>query len=378
MRSFASDSRILIAIVTQCFQPDHGGIETLMTSLTDALDASGQTLLVFADRARVDETFERAYEIRRFGQARPLRRWLKRQAIALAAGEAKVEAIFADSWKSVEAIPPDVAPIAVLAHGMELPPDASPRKARRIAAAFARARVVIANSAYTAALARRFIDGAAPRILVIPPPIAIQNEPTEAALAAIDERIAGRGPVLATLARLEPRKGIDAVIRALPALRREWPNLVYLVAGEGGDGPRLRALAASLDVNDAALLLGRVNEAEKAALLARADLFVMPTRRVGDSVEGYGIAYIEAAWRGKASLAGRDGGAADAVIDGETGLLCDGATDDDVLAALMRLLRDDALRDRLGAAAMARARGELVWSAALPRYVSAIKDETVT
>jgi phosphatidyl-myo-inositol dimannoside synthase len=368
----------LIAIVTQCFKPDHGGIETLMTGLADALDASGKRLLVFADRARIDEAFERAYEIRRFGQARPLRRWLKRQAIESAAAETKIEAIFADSWKSVEAIPPDIAPIAVLAHGMELPPDASWRKARRIAAAFSRARVVIANSAYTAALARKFVNGAAPRILVVPPPIAIQNEPPDAALAAIDERIAGRAPVLATLARLEPRKGIDATIGALPALRREWPNIVYLIAGEGGDGPRLRALAASLGVKNAVLLLGRVSEAEKAALLARADLFVMPTRRVGDSVEGYGIAYIEAAWRGKPSLAGRDGGAADAVIDGETGLLCDGANDSDVLGALIRLLRDDALRERLGAAAQARARSELVWSAALPRYLSAIKDETAT
>jgi phosphatidylinositol alpha-1,6-mannosyltransferase len=364
----------LIAIVTQCFKPDHGGIETLMTGLADAINASGKSVLVFADRARADDVFARPYEIRRFGQPRPLRRWHKRRAIARVAREAEIDVIFADSWKSVEAIPPDATPVAVLAHGMELPPHASRRKARRIAAAFARARVVIANSSYTADLARKFVAGASPRIIVIPPPIAAQSQPTDAALAAIDARTAGGGPILATLARLEPRKGVDAIIRALPALRREWPDAVYLVAGEGVDQARLRGLAASLGVNDAAHFLGRVDEAEKAALLARADLFVMPTRREGDSVEGYGIAYIEAAWRGKPALAGRDGGAADAVIDGETGLLCDGANDADVLAALRRLLRDDVLRRRLGAAAEIRARSKLVWSVALPQYLAAIKD----
>src|ERR1700753_988089 len=124
-----------------------------MTGLADALYAAGEDLMVFADRARVDAPFERAYAIHRFGQPRPLRRWLKRRAVALSARQFKISAIFADSWKSVEAIAPGVAPIAVLAHGMELPLQPSARKRDRITAAFARAEVVIANSAYTANLA---------------------------------------------------------------------------------------------------------------------------------------------------------------------------------------------------------------------------------
>jgi phosphatidylinositol alpha-1,6-mannosyltransferase len=362
----------LIAIATQCFGPDLGGIEALMNGLADALAAKGERLVVFADEARSREAFARPYEIRRFGLVRPLRRRLKRQAIARASCESAFDGVFADSWKSVEAIPPIAAPIAALAHGMELPVDASSRKARRIAAALARCQTIIANSAYTAGLARNFLDGAAPPVLIIPPPIPEQSEPTAAALADIDALIAGRGPVLLTLARLEPRKGIDAVLRALPSIRRAFPSASYLIAGAGGDLARLRALAASLNVAEATHFLGRVDEAHKAALLTKADLFVMPTRREGNSVEGYGLAYVEAAWRGKPALAGRAGGAADAVIDGETGLLCDGENDDDIRNALTRLLRDEALRQRLGAAAAARARGELTWFTALPRYLDAI------
>ncbi|HEV3043890.1 MAG TPA: glycosyltransferase family 4 protein [Roseiarcus sp.] len=362
----------MIAIATQCFGPDLGGIEALMNGLADALAAKGEGLVVFADEPRSREAFARPYQIQRFGFVRPLRRRLKRAAITRASRATALQGIFADSWKSVEAIPPTAAPIAALAHGMELPLEASSRKARRIAAALARCQAIIANSAYTAGLARNFLEGGAPPVLIIPPPIPEQSEPTATALADIDALIAGRGPVLVTLARLEPRKGIDAALRALPAVRRAFPGATYLIAGAGADLARLRALAASLNVAPATHFLGRIDEAHKAALLTRADLFVMPTRRDGNSVEGYGLAYVEAAWRGKPALAGSAGGAADAVVDGETGLLCDGADDEDIRNALMRLLADEALRRRLGAAAAARARSELTWSTALPRYLAAI------
>ncbi len=343
-----------------------------MTGLADALVAAGEKIEVFADHAHSTEAFERPYPIQRFRFLRPVRRRMKRQALARAFEADGFAGIFADSWKSVEAIPPTDSPIAVLAHGMELSPEAPARKARRIASAFGRTQAIIANSAYTAALARRFVRGDAPPIVVVPPPVPAQSEPTAEALAAIDALIAGRRPVLATLARLEPRKGIDAMLRALPATRRAFPQAVYLIAGAGADLGRLEALAASLGVADVAHFLGRVDEAQKAALLARADLFAMPTRRDGDSIEGFGIAYIEAAFRGKPALAGRAGGAADAVIDGETGLLCDGDNDAEIEAALLRLLSDEPLRKKLGDAAAARARGELTWSTALPRYLAAI------
>ncbi|HLW90668.1 MAG TPA: glycosyltransferase family 4 protein [Roseiarcus sp.] len=363
----------MIAIATQCFGPDLGGIETSMTALADALAAAGERVAVFADRPRSREAFARPYEIRRFGQVRPLRGWMKRRAIAQAADLAPITGVFADSWKSMAAIPPGPAPIAVFAHGAELPPDASPRRARRVASAFSRAQAVIANSAYTAGLARNFLSAASPPVLVVPPPIIAPAEPTAEALAEIDGLIAGRGPVLVTVARLEPRKGIDAVLRALPAVRREFPQAVYFVAGAGPDLGRLQALAASLRIEEATRFLGRIDEARKSALLTRADLFAMPARREGNSVEGYGLAYVEAAWRGKPSLAGRTGGAADAVIDDETGLLCNGEDDAEVTAALIRLLGDEPLRDRLGAAAQSRAQKELIWPVALPQYLAALR-----
>lgn len=365
----------MIAIATQCFSPDLGGIEILMTGLADHLSRHGLEIEVFADHIRTEGAAElaRPYPIHRFGSIRPVRRLMKRGALARALAEKGVTGLFADSWKSVAAIPADAAPVAVLAHGTEFPLDASAARTRRINEALRRARFVVASSHYTAGLVAPFMEEVAAQIVVINPPIAALPVAEPAALAEIDAAIAGRGPVIASLARFEPRKGIDSVLRALPALRENHPDLIYLVAGAGADLARLRALAARLRVEDRVVFLGEIVDiGKKAALLTRSDVYAMPSRRVGASVEGFGISYVEAAWYGVPSLAGDDGGSADAVVNERTGLICDGANDDAVRAALSRLLDDEALRKRLGAAAAERARATQTWAAALPRYLAAI------
>jgi phosphatidylinositol alpha-1,6-mannosyltransferase len=98
----------------------------------------------------------------------------------------------------------------------------------------------------------------------------------------------------------------------------------------------------------------------------------MPARRVGNSVESYGLVYVEAAWYGVPSLAGHDGGAGDAVLDERTGLLCDGSDATDVTRQLLRLLGDAELKQRLGEGARKRARGAAQWSASIKLYLDAL------
>jgi phosphatidylinositol alpha-1,6-mannosyltransferase len=363
----------LIAIVTQCFQPDVGGIETLMTGLADQIALSGRAVAVFADHVRTASAteLERPYPIHRFGAIRPLRARFKRQAIARAMASG-IAGIFADSWKSIGALPAGAGPVAVLAHGTEFSLDAPAHKARRINQALKRARTIVASSRYTATLVNRFTAGVEAAVIVVNPPIDQLPRAEAPALARVDAILAGRGPVISTLARLEPRKGVDTVIRAVAELRPHYPGIVYLVAGAGGDLDRLRGLAAQCGCADAVVFVGQVSDPQtRGALLTRSDVHAMPSRRVGDSVEGYGIAYVEAGWYGAPSLAGRDGGALDAVGDGETGLVCDGADQRDVTRALARLLDDAPLRRRLGAAAQTHAFGQ-TWHAGLPRYLAAL------
>ena len=110
------------------------------------------------------------------------------------------------------------------------------------------------------------------------------------------------------------------------------------------------------------MLLGRVPEEDKPALYAASDVFCMPcrVRWGGLEQEGFGIVFAEAAAAGIPQVAGRSGGADEAVVHGETGLVLDEPKDvGAVAAALCDLLDDDALRDRMGRAARARAEREL-------------------
>ena len=364
-----------VLIVTQCFYPDAGGIENFITGLADQCALAGHAVTVIAERIRRNPPAPprpKPYTVVRFGGPRPWRRWRKRAAIAgiLRERGSQLAGIFADSWKSMEALPSGLTvPVSVFAYAMEYPLNASPAKTRRISAALAQAGAVLPISAYTAGLVRPYLGGQAGKMQTILPPCPELAETTPDALAAVRHRIGAGRPVIATLARLEPRKGADAVIRAMPEILNGYPRCVYAVAGGGADRARLEGLATSLGVKDAVVFLGRVSDAEKAALMASADVFAMPVRREGQSVEGFGLTYLEAAWFGVPSLAGREGGAADAVLDGKTGLLCDGADQADVTRSLLSLLGDAALRKKLGAAAQERVKRELTWPVTIHRYL---------
>jgi phosphatidylinositol alpha-1,6-mannosyltransferase len=281
-----------------------------------------------------------------------------------------VKAVVADSYKSAQGISRLEVPMLVLAHGMELPTHPSPAKALRIRRALAQATHIVANSRFTASRLVPYVGER--RIEIIHPPIGVLPAPSAAALADMDRLIAADAPVIVSLSRLEPRKGIDQVIRAMPVLHQTYPRACFLVAGDGADRPRLEALAHEHGVAHAVRFLGRVDEGQKAALFSRADLFAMPVRREGNSVEGFGIVYMEAAWYGVPALAGREGGAVDAVIDGQTGRICAGDDLEDVTRTLAALLGDAAGRQRLGAAAQVRARGALQWGQAIRAYLDLV------
>jgi len=155
-----------------------------------------------------------------------------------------------------------------------------------------------------------------------------------------------------TVSRLEWHKGIDTVIRALPAVRAAFPGARYAVVGVGAPdrAARFAALAADCGVGDAVRFLGAVPEHELPAVYNAADLYVGASRRHELLVEGFGIALVEASACGLAVVGGRSGGVPDAVRDGETGLLVDSDDPAAVADGVRRLLGDEALRRRMGAA----------------------------
>jgi len=364
----------MILFSTQCFPPDIGGIETLIGSAADRLSKSGASVTVLADPIRSDKP-ELAFSflVRRFGGFKPIRRWLKSRHVRQMANSSSASILIADSWKSLEYVGDLKIPIVTFAHGNELQEDPNSTKGQRIKAALARANHCIANSHFTADLLKKF--GVADlKISIFHPPVEPQATATPDALANIDQRLHTQGPILTTVARLEPRKGIDDVIVALPELVKTYPDLIYAIGGGGDDRPRLEALSQQLGVGEHVVFLGRVNDAERAALLTRATIFVMPTREIGHSVEGFGISYIEAGWYGVQSIASVVGGGVDAVLNGKTGLCIDRKSEGDLARAIGLLLSDESMRREMGLAAAHRAQHELCWDFAITRLDTIIKD----
>lgn len=170
-------------------------------------------------------------------------------------------------------------------------------------------------------------------------------------------------PVVVCVSRLVARKGQDMLVRALATLCPEIPGLALLLVGDGPDRARLARLARDHGVAREVVLTGAVPWAELPSYYAAGDVFAMPcrTRRGGLDVEGLGMVYLEASAVGLPVVAGRSGGAPEAVQPGTTGELVDGRDPASVTGELRRLLLDPARARAMGEAGRAWVEREWRW-----------------
>jgi phosphatidylinositol alpha-1,6-mannosyltransferase len=276
-------------------------------------------------------------------------------------------------------------PVGLFVHGTELllleaKADASPFKRATARMLCQRVAAVVANSSWTADLARRVLqrlglDDVAGRVRAVP----LGTEPAHFR-PGVDTTVVRRryaldgGPWLLTVARLEWHKGIDTVIRALPHIRARHPGVRYAVAGEGERRPELERLANAAGMGDAVRFLGAVSDDELPALYNAADMYLGVSRRHELLAEGFGISLVEAAACGLAVVGGRSAGVPDAVRDGATGVLVDPDDPSAVAAAAVALLADPARRRALGAAGRRAVETYFNWDRVI-RDIRAIEDE---
>jgi phosphatidylinositol alpha-1,6-mannosyltransferase len=161
----------------------------------------------------------------------------------------------------------------------------------------------------------------------------------------------GSAPLMLTVARLVRHKGQDSAIHTLAVLHDEFPDLRYVVVGEGDDESRLRVLAHELGVADRVIFAGSLPDDELAEAYATATIYVGLSRIDREiNAEGFGISFIEAAASGIPVVAGDSGGVRSAVRDGETGIVVPPLDFAAIAAAIATLLRDDARRTAMGRA----------------------------
>jgi len=371
----------VIIITTQCFAPKIGGIESLMTGMAEALADVGEDLIVLADGLEEKKDKEYKFKIKRFNSWKPIRRIQKANYLKKISKQYKVKAVFADSWKSAEYIKDLEDRLIVLTHGTEIPKQYWSKmfnqlrfKKNRIMSAYSNSNKIIANSSYTKDLMEVSLNIERKKIKVIHPGIDIYKD----FISSEDERkikkiIDGKFPVITTLARIEKRKGHKFILNTLAEIKNEFPDILYLIAGKGPYLEEVKSHSRKLGLTNNIYFLGWITEPEKSLILKNSNLFVMTPSVVGESVEGFGMSFIDAAFHGVASVGTDSGGIADAILDKETGLLCSSEDQKDITNKIRLLLSDDHKRDQMGINGKKRAEEFFTWKNKIKEYLNIIK-----
>ena len=215
---------------------------------------------------------------------------------------------------------------------------------------------IVATSKWVAELASDVMNAVG---IQNPPPVAaldlgtdpVQFNPSRDTGALRRRWGVGDAPLVLTVARLVPHKGQDIAIRALATLRRDFPELRYIIVGEGHDEERLRALAKELRVSDRVGFVGVMRDDELPEAYATSTIYLGASRVDKEiSVEGFGISFLEAAASGVPSVAGDSGGVRSAVRDGETGVVVPPTDSDAIADAIRSLLLNPDRRKQMGTA----------------------------
>ncbi len=175
--------------------------------------------------------------------------------------------------------------------------------------------------------------------------------------------------IILTVGHVSERKGQDLVIRALPHILRQIPEVLYLIAGLPTRQKELESLARNIGVEGNVRFLGRLGSSDLVRYINSCDVFVMTSRRTTDGdCEGFGIAVVEAALCGKPAVVSAGSGLAEAIVDGETGIVVPQGDHLSTAQAVTMLLSDEQTRKRMGAAAMERAVREQAWGGRVGEY----------
>jgi phosphatidylinositol alpha-1,6-mannosyltransferase len=254
-------------------------------------------------------------------------------------------------------------PYVVLTHGAEVWQACVPGWSGPMRRALSEARAVTAVSRYTAAAIRASLGLERPLALLPPAVDERRFQPSADGAAIMDRHGLGPGPVVVSVSRLVPRKGHDTLIGSMDDVRRLIPDASLLIVGDGPYRGELERRAATLPAGTVTFA-GAASEEELPAYYAAGDVFAMPCRSMyaGLEVEGFGIVYLEAAATARPVVAGRSGGAAEAVVDGETGIVAEPREPKAVALAIVSLLDDPQRAAGYGRAGRARVESDFTWT----------------
>ena len=326
-------------IVTRTFPPEIGGMQNLMWGLANELSKNFM-IKVFADYYEDHKTFDEqvSFSIERVGGIKLLRKYRKAQLINEFIKENKVDGIIADHWKSLELLKTSKKKICLI-HGKEINHEKGTSLNKRVLEVLNNVETIIANSEYTKNLAIQ-LGVQRDKIIVINPGVDQIQELNKKTLDKVENLLKHKSPRLITVSRFDKRKNHEKIIMALRNLKQIYPDIIYICVGHGKEEENIKELVKKLNLDEQVMFFKNISNKLKNSLLAKSNIFIMPSITYKKSVEGFGIVYVEAAQYGIPSIGGTDGGATDAINHEQTGLICDGNNLDAIYSSINLMLEN--------------------------------------
>jgi phosphatidyl-myo-inositol dimannoside synthase len=354
-------------LVTNDFPPRVGGIQRTLEALVREMPAD--RIAVFCPDAEGAAAYDATAPFRVLRQPDPFLWPTPRVAdrIEEAANDLGAEVLLFGATYPLAVLGPRLAgrglPYLSAAHGFEYWLSIAPGTHALMRRATARAsRVPVLCSRFIARTVRTAVPRDVPVSVLYPGADVERFRPDLETREIRATHGIGERPLVVCVSRLVRRKGQDVLIRAMPAVRARVPEATLLIVGGGPDDARLRSLARSAPAGSV-MFAGEVPEEALPGHYAAGDVFAMPcrTRLGGLEVEGWGNVFIEAAACGRPVVVGDSGGAREALVDGETGVLVDGRRVEEVADAVAGLLVDRGLARKMGEAGRERVLRAHTW-----------------
>ena len=324
-------------IITRTFPPDVGGMQNLMWGLAKSLSKLDM-IKVFADYHEDHNKFDDkvSFTVERVSGAKLFRKYRKSFLINEYLNEnKKVNCIIADHWKSLELVKSSKKKICLI-HSKEINHPKGSRLNKKVLEVLNNVDHVVANSNFTKNLAVSLgVDEK--KLIVINPGVDPIEEIPKDDLKQAEEILKGKKQRLITVSRFDKRKNHEKVIMAIRNLKEKYPDITYTCIGYGDEEENLKKLVIELKLDKYVVFLSDISNELKNALIAKSNIFIMPSIIHKTSVEGFGISFIEAAQYGVPSIGGKDGGASDAIVHNKTGLICDGNSLDEIYSSIDNL-----------------------------------------
>ena len=350
-----------ILIIALDFKPSYGGIAQDTHSIAKFLHQRGDKVIVLSQKMRDSGLFDKnnPYKIIRlkrdiyynskisnkYNIYKKIKKIVKEESIDIVILNALGKSSFT-FWFTSKILN---LPFCVLAHGKEVNLKLGVYEKFLKGFILRHSNLIICHSNFTKNVVKK-IGVKSKKIFLSYPAIDTRDyKKTDKIHSQLNKEILLNKKIILTIGRLIERKGIDNTIKALKNVINFFPNIIYLVVGDGPFRGELEDLTNNLELNEYVKFVGYIAEEEKVNYYNLADIFIMPARELenGD-VEGFGIVFLEANCYEVPVIGGNSGGMPDAIEEGASGFLVDPLNIADISSAIIKFLKDEGLIKTMG------------------------------